>query len=277
MAQAKLLRPVTRVAAKGAERKRRASGRTAASIAVRFAGLALLAGMSAAMGQSIEGLDLSAIRARSAASQDELEALVAAATKTAEEQATAAGQVGGRAQGQAVAASPLAAAEAQPGPVDFEAILDGAAANAAVPEGEGPLLIVFASLSMPQATLQRLVRDTTMAGGLIVFRGFPNNSARVFAKGLSGVIRDQREQAHIAIDPRLFRAFRVETAPTFVVADGAYELCDGLDCINALPPHERMVGNVTLAYALETFAETRGQGSAIARVALARLAKAQHP
>lgn len=268
---------MTRVAASSAERKWRASGRKLASVAARFTGLALLAGVSAAMAQSIEGLDLSAIRTRSAAGQAELEALVAAATKRAEEQAVAAGQVRGRAQDRAVAASPLGAPDAQPGPVDFEAILEGAAANAAVPVGEGPLLIVFASLSMPQATLQRLVRDTTMAGGLIVFRGFPNNSARAFAKGLAGVIRDEREQAHIAIDPRLFRAFRVEVAPTFVVAGGAYELCDGLDCITPLPPHERMVGNVTLAYALETFAETPGQGSAIARVALARLAKAQHP
>lgn len=265
------------VAASSAERKWQASGRKLASVAVRLSGLALLAGMSAAMAQNIEGLDLSVIRARNAASQAELEALVADATKRAEEQAVAAGQVRGRAQGRAVATSPPGASDAQPGPVDFEAILEGAAANAAVPVGEGPLLIVFASLSMPQAILQRLVRDTTLAGGLIVFRGFPNNSAKAFAKGLAGVIRDEREQAHIAIDPRLFRAFRVEAAPTFVVADGAYELCDGLDCINALPPHERMVGNVTLAYALETFAVTPGQGSAIARVALARLAKAQQP
>ena len=39
------------------------------------------------------------------------------------------------------------------GPVDFDELLSGAAANTRAPMGEGPLFTVFASLSMPQASL----------------------------------------------------------------------------------------------------------------------------
>ena len=71
------------------------------------------------------------------------------------------------------------------------------------------------------------------------------------------------QEAHIAIDPRLFRAFRVTAAPTFVVTGRSYELCDGFDCTSAVPDHDRMSGNVTVDYVLERFAEGRGPGAAV--------------
>jgi conjugal transfer pilus assembly protein TrbC len=81
------------------------------------------------------------------------------------------------------------------------------------------------------------------------------------------------QEAHIAIDPRLFRAFKVTAAPTFVVTARAYELCDGFDCSSAAPEHDRMAGNVTVEYALESFASARGPGAGVAGVALASLRK----
>jgi conjugal transfer pilus assembly protein TrbC len=57
--------------------------------------------------------------------------------------------------------------------------------------GEGPLFTVFASLSMPQARLSALIRDTTKAGGVVVFRGFPHGSTKAFAEGLKRVVTDQ--------------------------------------------------------------------------------------
>lgn len=246
-----------------------------ARLAGRISGLAVLAAVSGATAQSINGLDLEAIRSRSKADTEELEALVATAMKRAEAQSGAAEQVRTDVKQRSRQWQDARAAGPQDGTVDFAAILDGAAANARVPMGEGPLLIVFASLSMPQASLQNLVRDTTRAGGLVVFRGFPQNSAKVFTKGLLRVIRSEQEEAHIAIDPRLFRAFHVAAAPTFVVAQGGYELCDGLDCTSAVPAHARMTGNVSLAYALESFAAAHEPSAAIARLALDQLEKGQ--
>jgi conjugal transfer pilus assembly protein TrbC len=161
------------------------------------------------------------------------------------------------------------------GPVDFDEILEGAAAKASAPIGEGPLFVVFASLSMPEASLSRLIADTSAAGGVVVFRGFPKGSTRAFAGGLKRVVTDERQEAHIAIDPRLFRAFSVTAAPTFVVASRAYELCDGFDCTSAVPDHDRMSGNVSVDYALERFAGGHGPGAGVAGIALANLRKAK--
>ncbi len=247
--------------------------RLTARLVTRLFGLAMLAAVSGVTAQSIDGLDLEAIRARNRTDTDELEALVASALKRAEAQSGAAEQVRAETQQNSGRGQETLSARAPAGVVDFDAILDGAVANAKVPMGEGPLLIVFASLSMPQASLQHLVRDTTRAGGVVVFRGFPDNSVKTFAKGLMRVVTSEQEEAHIAIDPRLFRAFRIDAAPTFVVAEGGYELCDELDCTNALPAHARVTGNVSLAYALESFAAANETGAAVARTALNQLEK----
>ena len=143
------------------------------------------------------------------------------------------------------------------------------------PMGEGPMFIVFASLSMPEASLTRLIADTTRAGGVVVFRGFPGGSTKAFADGLKRVVTSEGQEAHLAIDPRLFRAFKVSAAPTFVAAGREYELCDGLDCTSRAPDHDRITGNVTVEYALETFAGGRGPGAGVARVALTQLTKGQ--
>ncbi|MDQ2764702.1 MAG: type-F conjugative transfer system pilin assembly protein TrbC, partial [Pseudomonadota bacterium] len=50
--------------------------------------------------------------------------------------------------------------------------------------------------------------------------------------------------------------------------------CDGLACRTTPPPFDQMVGNVTVRYALETFADDNGPGALVARTALANLDKA---
>ena len=67
-------------------------------------------------------------------------------------------------------------------------------------------------------------------------------------------------------DPRLFRAFQVEVVPTYVVTTNEIDLCDGLSCVSDVPPHDRMVGNVTAQYALETFANGGGPGAPASRI-----------
>lgn len=237
------------------------------------AGFVALAAVSAALAQTVEDLDLAAIKARGTEQVKEAQAIVDAVAGRGEAHEAEAEEL--REAGLAAASSidPASLPKGPAGPVDFDAILAGAAANSQAPMGEGPLFTVFASLSMPQASLTRLIRDTTKAGGVVVFRGFPQGSTKAFAEGLKRVVTNEAQEAHIAIDPRLFRAFRVTAAPTFVVTARSYELCDGFDCTSAVPDHDRMSGNVTVDYVLERFAESRGPGAGVARVALANLRK----
>jgi conjugal transfer pilus assembly protein TrbC len=242
-----------------------------------LAGFLALTAVSAALAQTIAqdvgGLDLKAIKARGTEATADAQTLVDAVAGKGEAHRAEAEQL--REQGMAAVANinPADLPKGPDGAVDFDELLSGAAANTRTPMGEGPMFIVFASLSMPEESLTRLIADTTRAGGVVVFRGFPGGSTKAFAEGLKRVVTNEGEEAHIAIDPRLFRAFKVSAAPTFVAAGREYELCDGLDCTSATPDHDRITGNVTVEYALDTFAGGRGPGAGVARVALAQLAK----
>jgi len=221
--------------------------------------------------QTVEGLNLKEVLARGSSQAGDAEAFVRGLTGKGDAFAGEAEAVAAKGRDAAAKINQAELPRGPQGPIDFDSILNGAAANAATPMGEGPLLIVFASLSMPEASLARLIADTARAGGIVVFRGFPQGSAKAFAEGLKRSVRTQAQEAYIAIDPRLFRAFGVTAAPTFVVTGAPYELCDGLDCTSDAPPHDRMIGNVTLGYALETFSSGHGAGAGIARLALSRL------
>ena len=240
-----------------------------------LAGFLALTAVSAALAQTIDGLDLKAIKARGTEATADAQNLVDAVAGKGEAHRAEAEQL--REQGMAAVANinPADLPKGPDGTVDFDELLSGAAANTRTPMGEGPMFIVFASLSMPEASLTRLIADTTRAGGVVVFRGFPGGSTKAFAEGLKRVVTSEGQEAHLAIDPRLFRAFKVSAAPTFVADGREYELCDGLDCTSSAPDHDRITGNVTAEYALETFVGGRGPGAGVARVALAQLAKGQ--
>jgi conjugal transfer pilus assembly protein TrbC len=86
----------------------------------------------------------------------------------------------------------------------------------------------------------------------------------------------ERDQfANIGIDPRLFRAFDVQVVPTYVAVSSDFDLCAGFSCTTKLPPYDRMIGNVTVEYALSTFASGNGPGARIAAVALSNM-KREH-
>jgi conjugal transfer pilus assembly protein TrbC len=229
--------------------------------------------VSAAVAQTVDGIDIGAIKTRSQAERKDAESFVADVLDREKSFEQDALEV--RANGLAALASvrPEDLPMGAQGDVDFDALVAGAAANASAPEGSAPLFMVFVSLSMPRDALARLIADTTRAGGVVVFRGFPGNDAKAFVAGLKSVLTGPEQQAHIAIDPRLFRAFGVSAVPTYVAASSDFELCAGLNCTTAVPPYDRMTGNVTLEYALESFADNRGPGAAIAATALTRFRK----
>ena len=158
------------------------------------------------------------------------------------------------------------------GPIDFDQML-AASTDLETSDKGAPQPIVFASLSMPEQSLKKLIRDTAKAGGTVVFNGFPGNPMKAFQQGIMKVVDNQDAYDSIGIDLRLFRAFDVTAVPVIVVVTSDFKLCDGFDCRTAVPPFDRMSGNASLEYGLETFADGKGPGAEIAGQALARLRK----
>lgn len=124
----------------------------------------------------------------------------------------------------------------------------------------GPALLAFASTSMPAEALERLIADVTKAGGTVVFRGFATEGSKGFLEALRKAV-PEGSGARVMIDPRLFRAYGIEDVPTYVAASSSFPLCDGLDCTSVPTPHDRIAGNVTTRYALETFVAGKGPGA----------------
>lgn len=227
-------------------------------------------GISALLGQTVEGIDIQAIKRRAGG----LEADAVAFVDHVKDRGDAfrddalAVQDGGTENMRRVATSDLP--KGPNGAIDFDDIVKGAAANLNGKAGEAPQFIVFASLSMPPASLKQMVHDTAKAGGIVVFRGFPDNSMKRFAAELAKVV-DTNDFAHIGVDPRLFRAFDVQAVPTYVAVSSDFDPCSGFHCITPVPPYDRMTGNVTVRYALGSFVDGNGPGARVAAVALSNM------
>lgn len=223
---------------------------------------------SAVLAQSVEGLNIQEIERRAKEQAGDAQALFDFATANAEvhrEQAQHAVEAGNDAM-RDLDVSDVRGAD---GPIDFDDMLSSAQAALAQPKG-APLFIAFASLSMPEEALSRMIVDTTRAGGVVVFRGFSAGDPRGFIAGIQKVA-SQQGTSNMAIDPRLFRAFAVDRVPTYVAVSRDFEPCDQLDCVSQAPPHDRIGGNVTVDYALSVFADADGPGAAVSRVALSNL------
>lgn len=222
-----------------------------------------------ALAQSVDGIDIDRIMGAASTGNPDAEALareVAARAEALRADAEAAARDGHQNMQQNAGA----VRGASVGPVDFDELLSTSIQNQS-DRGGSPFLIVFASLSMPEESLKRLIRDTSRAGGMVVFNGFPGNSMKAFQQGILKVVENNADYANIGIDPRLFRAFHVTAVPTVVVVTSDFDPCDGFNCATQLPPFDRMSGNVPLEYVLETFGSGNGPGAAIARQALSRL------
>ena len=238
--------------------------------------IALIAATSAiggALAQSSDpDIDLASIRARAADQTSEAEALAASARERARQvtsdanESADAGQANGRR---------YAGAVPRPAPgdatFDFDRMVADAGDMAKDGIGEAPRFIAFASLSMPAQALRQMMDDVTHAGGVVVFRGLTQGSAKVMTEALGKVLNPGERMDGVGIDPRLFRAFSVSEVPAYVVTASDFDLCSGFDCTSQVPPYDRINGNVTAEYALRTFVEGGGPGARIAAQHLARL------
>lgn len=242
-------------------------------LAFGITALLATAGLSA-LAQTVDGLDVQTVKKRAADLAAEAQAFVDQVKDRGDEfrQEAKVVRKSGMDNMQRVAATDLP--KGPDGKIDFDELVQGAAKNANVPGGDAPQFIVFASLSMPPASLKQLIAGTAKAGGVVVFRGFPNNSAKEFVSRLGKIVQKD-DMPNIGIDPRLFRAFNVQAVPTYVAVSSTFDLCAGFSCETKVPPHDRMEGNVTVDFALNTFAEANGPGARIASVALANLARSR--
>ncbi|TCP97553.1 conjugal transfer pilus assembly protein TrbC [Sphingomonas sp. PP-F2F-A104-K0414] len=241
-------------------------------ITIVIAALAGLAGIQA-IAQTVDGLDLEAIRRRAAAMQGDADVFAEHVRNRGdafrEEAVAIQAKSGANLASLAKADLPVNG----DGAFDFDEIIKGASQNVAGTKGDAPQFISFASLSMPPAALRQLIADTAKAGGVVVFRGFPNNSMKAFSAMLGKVVTDKDQLSNVGIDPRLFRAFNVEAVPTYVAVSTDFDLCSGLNCTTSVPTHDKITGNVSVRYVLDTFVAAHGPGAGVASVALRNLGK----
>ena len=114
------------------------------------------------------------------------------------------------------------------------------------------ILMVFISLSMPEATLKRLVSQAALAKASLLIRGLLNGSLRDTVARTQALLAGQ--SVAFQIDPQAFERYAITQVPSFVlVREGA----DGTPCGDGgrgscAPPNDyvRLAGDVSLDYAL---------------------------
>ena len=144
----------------------------------------------------------------------------------------------------------------------------GDVARASRETGErAPLFVSFVSLSMPDAALTRIIRDTNEAGGLVVVRGFHGGTYGDFATRVRDLF-DEGEVVGISIDPRYFQALGVTHVPAYAIVLGEPR-CEGFVC--APLAADTVSGNISVAAALDLLAHQGSVAPAHARAALARI------
>ncbi|MCY4284158.1 MAG: type-F conjugative transfer system pilin assembly protein TrbC [Thiotrichales bacterium] len=147
-------------------------------------------------------------------------------------------------------------------------------ARSLAPDAAGPAVLIFTSLALPESSWRRWSLDAARAGATLVLRG-------VVPDGLAATVRRLRARlpeggASVAIDPALFRRFRIDAIPAVAVVPGGIAPCRRRGCADdAPPPHDRIAGNIGLVAALEAVAAEGAVGRETAQRHLARLREAR--
>lgn len=133
----------------------------------------------------------------------------------------------------------------QPSQVDIEAVARRYEQKADARRVDG--LMLFASFSMPAASLQRLTADAARVGAVVVLRGFKDGTIRQTALAVQAL--DIRS-ANIQINPNAFARYQVSGVPTTVLVKPGGDLAGEDGC--ALPAnYVAVAGDVSLSHALE--------------------------
>ena len=159
-------------------------------------------------------------------------------------------------------------------PVDVASIArgfegTGASAVSRVLE-QGPQLLVFVSLSMPEGALRKLVEQAERTRAVLVLRGLKDGSMVKTAAAVRKLLGERK--AALQVDPQGFDRFGVNQVPTFVLLrDGTQsQLCADANCVPA-SSYATLAGDVTIEYALEWIESHSSSAQREAKVLLQRL------
>jgi len=156
------------------------------------------------------------------------------------------------------------------GAIDANALASAAGDIARTSRDEGsakPLFVTFVSLSMPDAALTSIIRDTKRAGGVVVVRGFYRGSYSAFANRIRELF-EEGDDVGISVDPRYFQALGVEAVPTYAVMMGE-PVCNGFVCDPVRG--DTLSGNISVAAALQLIADHGSLAPLQAKAVLKRL------
>lgn len=147
----------------------------------------------------------------------------------------------------------------------------GSASRHASERRGGARLLVFVSFSMPDAALRALGEAAHDAGASILFQGFSDNSIPAMGAHVRRVFGEDLEIG-FGVDPTAFSRFGVSAVPTVVALKEPLKTCRTRHCKeDVTPDHDRILGNATLPYILETIASRGEHGVDAALVGLAAL------
>ncbi|WP_018949070.1 type-F conjugative transfer system pilin assembly protein TrbC [Thioalkalivibrio sp. ALMg11] len=135
---------------------------------------------------------------------------------------------------------------------------------AALADG-GVRLIAFASFSIPDENLKRLILDVNRAGGVVLMQGLHEDSFEETSKKVRDIVGLSTE-FEFDIDPRLFVTLGIERVPTFALVDEPDSILEA-SCTQGLGVCEQadtevpaltVSGDVSVRYALETMERRAG-------------------
>jgi conjugal transfer pilus assembly protein TrbC len=104
-------------------------------------------------------------------------------------------------------------------------------------------IYIFVSFSMPDATIQNLLRDAHKIKAPLIIRGLYQNSFQETTKKLLTLLPEKK--GGVLLDPTLFKRFKIDKVPAFVITTQR--------CIEdkACTDYDVIYGDVTFHYALE--------------------------
>ena len=148
-------------------------------------------------------------------------------------------------------------------PIDAAGDTAPTQAGAPAPAGTAEV-IVFASLSMPEASWRQWSRQAARLGTALVLRGIAGGGLPATVERIAA--RRAPDGAGASVDPRLFRLFRVAHVPAVAVVPGGVPPCTSPGCFSdAAPPFDLVTGNIGLEAALEAIAREGEAGRDSAR------------
>jgi conjugal transfer pilus assembly protein TrbC len=119
--------------------------------------------------------------------------------------------------------------------------------------GNAPHLLAFVSLSMPRASLERLLADAAHTHTTLALRGMKAGNMELTMQTVKEVIGKHRVAWFI--DPAAFTRFGVTAVPTYVLLkrDAVAKDCGGDQCFSD-EDYAKISGDVTIDYALDQIA-----------------------